>query len=364
MLVRSIVAGVALGALLIAACGPAPAPAAAPAQPSQPASQAAPVAKPAASSQAPAAPATGQRRQLRVGSTNATSSYYAAVVAHAKIVNDNVPDVQLTVMETGGIVDNLNRMLKGEVEIAQGGLNAAYSAQKGIGRFEKTPIPDLRILWIYSVDAIATLVREDSGITSLQGLDGKDYSGGGTGTDTEVIMQTALEANGIKPKYYRGSLSDAQEAFKDRRIAGFSKLTGVKNPDAVIMDISTTVPIRILSWTPEMIQAMKAKYPHYRSIEIPAGVYKAAWNERPILGPANPVGWYAKANMPEDLVYKMVKAASENVESFAMTFKPAAGIDLKKMTVDFANFPLHPGAAKYYREQGLQIPAELAAPTS
>ena len=35
------------------------------------------------------------------------------------------------------------------------------------------------------------------------------------------------------------------------------------------------------------------------------------------------------------------------------------GADLAKLTLQYATIPLHPGAARWYREQGIEIPARL-----
>ena len=59
------------------------------------------------------------------------------------------------------------------------------------------------------------------------------------------------------------------------------------------------------------------------------------------------------ADVPDDLVYVVVKAVFENLDDFRKQHPAFANLDPKKMIVDGLSAPLHPGAIKYYKEKGL-----------
>jgi hypothetical protein len=67
-----------------------------------------------------------------------------------------------------------------------------------------------------------------------------------------------------------------------------------------------------------------------------------------------------RADLPDDLVYQLVKAVFEN-QPRLVKIHPAARETLPQ-NVDRDTFlPLHPGAVRYYREIGINIPASLTA---
>ncbi|MBI4507058.1 MAG: hypothetical protein HY691_16120, partial [Chloroflexi bacterium] len=298
-------------AMLLAACGPQPAaaPAAKPAEPAKPAAvqPAPPAAQPAApkpAAEKPAAapaqapkpaaekPAAAQPakpaakpaglsvKQVVVGAPSQTSSYYIYTAALTKLLQSKYPESSFTISEAGGGAENAKRMLDNKVHFSLGAFVALYLFQTGLDpAFKDRPLKEVRGLWAIDPVAEAWFVREDAGVANVEQLHGKDFAGGGRGTASDLIArQFAFPTLGIEPRWYVGGAADVLEALKNRRIAGMGKATALRNPDAVIMDVMTSIRIRILSWTPEQVQKVKAKNPWLNTIDIPAGVYKADWN--------------------------------------------------------------------------------------
>ena len=70
-------------------------------------------------------------------------------------------------------------------------------------------------------------------------------------------------------------------------------------------------------------------------------------------------------DLPEDVVYEIVKAICEDKDKEDIqgsAFSLVKVNDFAEMTMQYANFPLHVGALKYYRERGLTIPSEVIPP--
>ena len=59
------------------------------------------------------------------------------------------------------------------------------------------------------------------------------------------------------------------------------------------------------------------------------------------------------ADVPEEIVYAVVKAVFDNLDDFKKQHPAFANLDPKKMIKDGISAPLHPGAVKYYKEKGL-----------
>lgn len=357
-----------------AAPAPAPAPppvaAAKPAQPAKPAAPAAAPAPPSAPAVKPAQPAkSGDRKQLTMGTTQAASSSYIYAVSAAKVLNSQVSSVNVTAVESGASVENINRMGQGSFHLGIATADTAYQAVHGLGPWAGgKAIQDLRVLWVYDLFAANYVVREDSGVKALADLDGKDYHPGMRGSADETRTKTVFDALGIKARWYTSGSEDAIAAIRDKRIAGMTKGSSLVRIDPVILNLMSFTPIRVLGLTQEQADMVLAKLPYYPTTQIPAGTYKAEWNAQPIRTISSVVMIAARvATLAEDVAYQMTKAIVEDNKSGgagvqAGAFPSIKDNDVAKLTLDNATSPLHAGAQKYYVELGLKIPDKLKSP--
>ena len=298
-----------------------------------------------------------QKKLLAMGTTQSSSSHYAYFVAVAKVINGRVPEVSISCVETGASVDNINRIKKGDLDLGMTTIHLQYQAFHGMGPWEGKPIKDQYVLWVYQPAPQNFVVREDSGVKSVYDLAGKSFNPGMRGSATEKTAESILEALGIAPNFYRGGTDDTVAAIKDRRVVGYVKSgAGVDSLDASTLDIATFTPIRLLGFSDQDIAKVLAKYPYLSPISMPKGVYKdsPAYKTFAML-----IGVVVKKDLPEDLVYKMVKAANEGFADQVAAYPSVKGVSLPKLTLETCTVPLHPGAIKYYREIGQKVPENL-----
>ncbi|MBI2528980.1 MAG: TAXI family TRAP transporter solute-binding subunit [Candidatus Rokubacteria bacterium] len=304
------------------------------------------------------APAQAQKKRLAMGCTQTASSHYAYCVGAAKAINLAVPDVDVSVVETGATVDNMKRMQKGTLDYGLVTPEQVYLGWKGMENWKDAPFPDIRMMWMYTVSANYVIVREETGIKSLQEIAGKKFNPGIRGSATEKMTETVLADLGIKADWQRMGTSDAVDAMKDKRIVGYAKTGNGFALDASTMDIATQAPIRVLPFTEEEMKKSKAAHPYIPWIKVPAGSLKGLgefWT------PAIIVGFSAPKSFPSDTVYKIVKAVSEGIEHQKAAFKGTTG-DIPKLTAEVSQSPLHAGAVKYLREKGIKVPDHLIPP--
>lgn len=67
-----------------------------------------------------------------------------------------------------------------------------------------------------------------------------------------------------------------------------------------------------------------------------------------------------RADVPEEDVYQITKTMYENLP-FLNNIHPATKAMALEKAIAGLPMPLHPGAARFYREQGLKIPDRLIA---
>ena len=118
-----------------------------------------------------AAPASAaSRKLLAMGATQSSSSHYAYFVAIAKIMNTKVPDLNVSVVETGASVDNINRINKGDLDLGMTTIHLQYQANKGLGTWKGKPVKDQYVLWVYQPAPQNFVIREDSGVKTVADL--------------------------------------------------------------------------------------------------------------------------------------------------------------------------------------------------
>jgi TRAP transporter TAXI family solute receptor len=309
----------------------------------------------AASAALLAAASTSAQERLLIGSTSSSSSHYGYFVAVNQIINGELEGVSTSVAETGATVDNLRRLSRNQIDMGLVTTNTGYHAYAGLGDYEGRPV-DTRLLWVYTVAPQNVVMRKDAGVDSMEDLDGVRLNPGITGSATESTTEAVMETLGINPDYVRGSTTDVVDSIKDGRIAGYVK-SGVGNRlDGSSMDIATFTEINVLSLSDEQADTLRSEMPDIAVVDIPEG---AAEGIPAFTTWAFGVAVHAHPDMAEETAYKIVKAVMENPEPQANAFSAVKDADLAQMTLDVGTVPLHAGAARYFEEQGMEIPDAL-----
>ena len=297
-----------------------------------------------------------ERIFLNIGTTNKTSILYPYYVNMIKIFRKYAPDLKPTVIETGAAVDNINRLAKGQIDIGMVMDSTAYEAYNGLGKWQGTPVKDLRAVLTYAVNSVPYVVTEESGITNAEQLQGKPVSPGMRGSGNEAVCESVFSALGIQPEWFRGSLSDAADAMKDRRIVCVNKTSNGLSPDATFIELQTFIRLNVIDWTPEQIAKVREVYPYFKTAVQPTGSLNAQTKDATTW--ATYLGDAAMASMSEKAIYMYVKACFEGKEEQSKVYAAAGQSDFIAATLDMG-ITLQKGTVKYFREIGVQIPEQL-----
>ena len=289
------------------------------------------------------------------GSTSASSSHYGYIVAVGKLINEGGSGLNATVVETGATMDNIRRMERGQIDLGIVTTNVVQHAVSGSKDFEGKA-QDLQLLWVYSTSVQNVVVRADSGVETIDGLNGVRLNPGIKGSATESTTEEVLDLLGIKPDYVRGSTTDVVNGVKDNRMAGYVKSGTETRLDSSTMDLATATEIRILGISDEQAATIREKMPDLSTMTVPAGVAEGipaytSWT----FG----VGVAATSNMSDDTAYEIVKAVMSDTTTQGMALASVKNADLAQRTLDFATVPLHPGAVRWFEENGYTVPDRL-----
>jgi TRAP transporter TAXI family solute receptor len=317
------------------------------------------IARPPAGACTPAAatkPVPSGRQRLVIGTGGTGGVFFPYGGGIAKVLTAKLPNAEMTAEVTGGSVDNLKLIQKGDADLGLTTADSADDAQKGIGVYKDSgAVPACTIAVLYE-SFVHVVALSDSGINTIADMKGKRISVGSAGSSTEVAADRLLEAAGLNPKtdIQRDGLSVAESvsAMKDRKIAAFFWIGGL--PTSAVTDLASTGPgIKFISTAP-YVQPLAAKYgPVYYPLTLAKSVYAKMPEDAPGLGVDNLL--VVNANMSEQQVYDILKALFDN-QADVQAIHPEA----KKFTLEnaarVAPMPFHPGAIKYYTEKGVYKP--------
>ncbi len=300
--------------------------------------------------------------RFKFGSTSVRSGLYANTVAMAGIINKAYPgEIIVTVVETGGYVENLERLRRGTIHAGPASTGAGAASYLGLLDWKGKPDKDLRTLWGGYFTPIHLVASKKSGITKVEDFAGKTFAMN-PGTTSGWHMEYFMEAIAIKPNYKLMGLGASPDAMKAGVVDGWFK-AGFK--DAAILDIEAAMEITIVPVTKELMdKAEKAQPGLHRSMTIPKGLFKAVTQDQ--LSYAYVISDFVAKKVPDDVVYKIVKAVWENRAALVAplaTLKEGKFDDMVGNAVSFGlKVPFHAGAVKFYREVGQKLPPELIPP--
>ncbi len=193
----------------------------------------------------------------------------------------------------------------------------------------------------------------DSPIKTWKDMDGKKIHLGARASPTSIIHEEIFKVLGVKPSYIYSTPTEAIDMIKDRRVDGMAYSVGA--PWSAIMDIATDRPIRFINMTPAEQKKVTETLPYAVTFSMPAKTYSFQNEDfHTITAYQNII---VKPGLSEDLAYKLTKVAWERWDEVIKATSAAKWVKPQDVVNMYA--PIHPGAAKYYKEIGIQIPERL-----
>lgn len=301
----------------------------------------------------PAAAQQGNRISITTGGTGGV--YYPLGGGMANILSKYIPGLSATAEVTGGSVDNLKLLNAGKSEVAFTMVDAAWDAKQGVDKFKDSQFEPRTLMVLYP-NRMHVVTVDGTGINKLSDLKGKRVSTGSAGSGTEIMAMRILEAVGIDGhkdiKQERLGVAESVNAIKDRKIDAFFWVGGV--PTAAVTDLATTPGVKIkLIDHAEAVDAMNKKYgPLYVKASIAQSSYQGMDKANENIDVWNIL--VASDKMSDKMAYDIVKTLYEKKPELVAVHKEAMNIDLKYQKVG-SPLPYHPGAKKYFEEQGVKF---------
>ncbi|HHF2878802.1 TPA: TAXI family TRAP transporter solute-binding subunit [Vibrio diabolicus] len=316
-----------------------------------------------------AANAAAEDRSYILATASTGGTYYPVGVALATLSKVKLAPkhhFSLSAISSAGSGENVKLLNENEAQFAiLQGLYGAW-AWSGEGPYEKSgrqeQLRSVSMLW-QNVEHF--IVRSDLAktgtVTDLKNLDGKKFSIGKKNSGTENSGRQIMKGLKVDPdKFnlaymgYGGSAS----ALQNGTIDGMNTPAGVPVGAVTQAFAALGKDISILSFTDEQIKEANGNYNLWTKYEIPANTYPGL--DKPITTIAQPNFLAVREDISEEDVYQLTKAIYENLPFLQGIHKATKAMAIEKAIAGLP-VPLHPGAARYYKEMGIEIPSDLMA---
>lgn len=295
-----------------------------------------------------AAPAAAQQVTLMTGPQG--GSWVPLGGALKGMWEKAVPGLQIQQQPGAGIA-NVRGVDEGKAHIGFANSSTTVDGIAGRAPYPKQVKNVCQVANLYP-QYFQVVATADAKVNSYADLKGKSLVTQSKGNTAEALTATVLELNGMTYQSlarasFQASYTDAVSMLKDGHAQVFT--LGTTAPASAIMDLASARDVKLVPVDDKTMAALKQANPGYNKLIIKAGTYPKQDKDVPVIGYSTHI--VAACDLPEDTVYKMTKAMSENVDSMAAVVKAIEGLTPKDMAIDIG-VPLHKGAAKYYKEKG------------
>src|SRR5690554_1324075 len=301
-------------------------------------------------------PAAAQQKFVSIGTGGVTGVYYAAGGAICRLVNKDRAEhgIRCSVESTGGSVFNVNTIKAGELDLGVVQSDVGYNAYNGDGQFKDAgAYKKLRSVFSIHPEPFTVVAGKDTGVKTFEDLQGKRFNIGNPGSGTRASMEQLLAAMGKDHSFFSLASElrpdEHGQALCDGKIDGF--FYGVGHPSANIQDPTTTCGAQLIPLTGAAVDGLVEKYPYYAKVSIPGGLYPNNPNDTPTYGVL--ATFVTSEDVADEYVYEVVKAVFNNFEDFKRLHPALAHLVKEDMVKNGLSAPLHPGAEKFFKEQGL-----------
>ena len=260
--------------------------------------------------------------------------------------------LKCTAPSTGGSIANINAIAAGDMDMGVAQSDWQYHAYNGSSQFEGKQVEDLRAVFSVHGEPFTVVARTDSGIKSFDDLFGKRVNIGNPGSGQRATMEVVLNAVGksIDDFSLASELKPAEQsaALGDNKVDAIIYTVG--HPNGSIQEAASTIESHIVPVTGPAIDTLVSENPYYAKAVIPGGMYKGTDQDVETFGVK--ATFVTSANVPDEVVYEVVKAVFENFNRFKDLHPAFENLNEEDMISAGLSAPLHPGAEMYYKERG------------
>ena len=294
----------------------------------------------------------GGSSTLRFGTGGDQGTYYGFGNVLAQRISSET-DTSVVAVVSAGSQDNIEMMDMGSYQLGFVQTDVMSYAYNGTNLFAQTgAITDFSTVAALYMEQVQ-IVTLDPDIKTVADLRGKTVSIGSSGSGVyynalDILGAYGIGEDDINPTYQ--SFGDSVDALQDGKIDAAFVVAGA--PTVAVSTLATTHDVRLVSIDDEHIDILLESSPYYSPYTISADVYGTDEDCQTVAVGAVII---ARNDVSEDAVYDVVSTIFNDKDAIAQSHDKGNELDLA-FASSITTVPYHPGAAKYFAEQGIEVP--------
>lgn len=301
--------------------------------------------------------------QLKMVSGSVGGGYYQAAAALSEYVGKEIPDTKITVMPGAGWA-NVDQLDSGAADLAV--IENVLSTLAWKGESPTGQKFDFRMLAaVRGPSVVQAFIPADRGITSFEQIvKEKRPIRIATFERAQIVTPIALDVlagYGItkeKLEAWGGQLifTSIKEGFQmlGDGVADMWITGGSFYPHPSAMELGLRGNFRLLPISEEVATSVAEKY-GMKLGKVPANVYADSNGENvEYPSPMLIVAFAVRTGLDDDLVYQIMDALWKHREEFYAVHEQHKVFELEFAAENVGDAPLHPGAKRWYADQGVK----------
>ena len=295
------------------------------------------------------------RPDVAIGTGRAGGVYHPLGDSVCRLFNLDVAQrgLRCAAYTSAGPIANVDALRARRIDIGIVESDILADAVTGKGQFaSRGADPALRVLFTGETEAFTIVARRDRGIRNVADLRGKRVNVGSPGSGERVSMDRVMAALGFAPNDFRIArelpIAEQHDAFCTDALDASVYL--VRHPNGRVDDAVRTCGGVLVDVSGPEIGRLLLQHPEYSLSVIPANTYPSNSQAVSTLGVRTAV--ITTTRLPESVAYEITKALFENIDDFRRLHPDFASLSPNDMVPPATVAPIHPGAARYYRDRG------------
>ena len=292
--------------------------------------------------------------KMTMGTGGTQGTYFAYGNVLSQYIKDKT-NISVTAVSSDGSKANIQSIDVGDYQLGTVQSDVMAYAWDGVRSFkDEGKITSFRTIAGLYAEAVQ-LVTTDPDIKSVKDLKGKKVSIGAPASGVYFNAIDVLEAAGLTEKDIQAQYQDfgqSADALKDGKIDAAFIVAGAPTP-AIDELCMTNKNARLVPIDGDIAKALMEKNKFYSVYEVPANSYKN--QDKAVLTVTVKATLIVSADASEDDVYNLTKTLFDNIEDIKVKHAKGAELSLENATDGLTVVPFHAGAAKYFKEKGIDV---------
>lgn len=307
-------------------------------------------------------PSSARRTYVLSTGTTGGTFYPVGVALSTLVTAQEQEQFALTAISSAGSMENVKLLRDNQAQFALVlGVFAAW-AWNGEGpiRNPQTQLRSISAMWpnVEHFVLLSRMVKEGT-MMDLNALDGERFVIGARNSGAEQTGFYLFDAMGIERENmtlaYMGYGASAS-AIQDGNVVGMNIPAGAPVSAITRAYAQMGNDITLLEFSDEELQAINRKAPLWDHYTLEPGTYP--YQDQPITTASSSNVLIVREDVDEEIVYQLTRMLWENLATLQEIHSATRSMKLEQALRGIA-VPLHSGALRYYREQGLEIPEHL-----